>query len=139
MSFSKMQSSWDVIIIGGGAAGLWAAGTAALRGRRVLVLEKNNKAGVKILMSGGTRCNITHNCDTRKIAEAFGKQGKVLLSPLSKLSPQDVIKELNHLGVETKVEETGKIFPASDRAIDVRDAIVKRLHQAGAQCRGAGA
>jgi predicted Rossmann fold flavoprotein len=133
MSFSKMQSSWDVIIIGGGAAGLWAAGTAALRGRRVLVLEKNNKAGVKILMSGGTRCNITHNCDTRKIAEAFGKHGKVLLSPLSKLSPQDVIKELNHLGVETKVEETGKIFPSSDRAIDVRDAIVKRLQQAGAQ------
>jgi predicted Rossmann fold flavoprotein len=132
MSFSKMQSSWDVIIIGGGAAGLWAAGTAAQRGRRVLVLEKNNKAGVKILMSGGTRCNITHHCDTRKIAEAFGKQGKVLLSPLSRLGPMDVIRELNQLGVETKVEETGKIFPASNRAIDVRDAIVKRLHRAGA-------
>ena len=68
-----MQKNWDAIIVGGGAAGLWAAGTAASRGRSVLVLEKNNKAGVKILMSGGTRCNITHNCDSRKIAEAYGK------------------------------------------------------------------
>ena len=124
-----MQQAWDAIIVGGGAAGLWAAGTAAMRGRKVLVLEKNNKAGVKILMSGGTRCNITHHCDSRKIAEAFGKQGKVLLSVLNRLSPQDVVKEMEALGVATKVEDTGKVFPASDRAIDVRDAIVKRAHR----------
>lgn len=128
-----MQQEWDAIIVGGGAAGLWAAGTAATRGRKVLVLEKNNKAGVKILMSGGTRCNITHNCDSRKIAEAFGKQGKVLLSVLNRLSPQEVVKEMESLGVATKVEDTGKVFPASDRAIDVRDAIVKRLRDANAQ------
>lgn len=129
---SPSGQRWDAIIIGGGAAGLWAAGTAAARGRRVLVLEKNNKAGVKILMSGGTRCNITHNCDSRKIAEAYGKQGKVLLSVLSRLSPQDVVREMEALGVATKVEDTGKVFPASDRAIDVRDAIVRRLTDAGA-------
>ena len=128
-----MHQEWDAIIVGGGAAGLWAAGTAAMRGRKVLVLEKNNKAGVKILMSGGTRCNITHNCDSRKIAEAFGKQGKVLLSVLNRLSPQEVVKEMESLGVATKVEDTGKVFPASDRAIDVRDAIVKRLRDANAQ------
>jgi predicted Rossmann fold flavoprotein len=128
-----MHQEWDAIIVGGGAAGLWAAGTAATRGRKVLVLEKNNKAGVKILMSGGTRCNITHNCDSRKIAEAFGKQGKVLLSVLNRLSPQEVVKEMESLGVATKVEDTGKVFPASDRAIDVRDAIVKRLRDANAQ------
>lgn len=128
-----MQQEWDAIIVGGGAAGLWAAGTAATRGRKVLVLEKNNKAGVKILMSGGTRCNITHNCDSRNIAEAFGKQGKVLLSVLNRLSPQEVVKEMESLGVATKVEDTGKVFPASDRAIDVRDAIVKRLRDANAQ------
>lgn len=128
-----MQSHWDVIIVGGGAAGLWAAGTSAARGRKTLVLEKNNKPGVKILMSGGTRCNITHNCDSRKIAEAFGKSGRVLLSVLSRLSPQDVVREMEALGVATKVEDTGKVFPASDRAIDVRDAIVNRLRSAGAQ------
>jgi predicted Rossmann fold flavoprotein len=127
-----MQTRWDVIIVGGGAAGLWAAGTAAARGRKVLVLEKNNKAGVKILMSGGTRCNITHNCDSRKIADAFGKNGRVLLSVLNRLSPQDVVRLIEHEGVATKVEETGKVFPASDRAIDVRDAIVRRLAREGA-------
>ncbi len=127
----NLPPQWDAIIIGGGAAGLWGGGTAALRGRKVLVLEKNNKAGVKILMSGGTRCNITHHCDSRKIAEAFGRQGKVLLSVLSKLSPQDVVREMESLGVATKVEETGKVFPSSDKAIDVRDAIVRRLLSAG--------
>jgi predicted Rossmann fold flavoprotein len=127
-----MQTRWDVIIVGGGAAGLWAAGTAAERGRKVLVLEKNNKAGVKILMSGGTRCNITHNCDSRKIADAFGKNGRVLLSALSRLSPQDVVRQMDQEGVPTKVEDTGKVFPASDRAIDVRDAVVRRLARHGA-------
>ena len=69
---------WDVIVVGGGAAGLWSAGTAAARGRRVLVLEKNKKPGVKILMSGGTRCNITHHCDVEGILQAFGNQGRFL-------------------------------------------------------------
>lgn len=130
-----VQTEWDVIIVGAGAAGLWAAGTAAQRGRKVLLLEKNNKAGVKILMSGGTRCNITHNCDSRKIAEAFGRQGKVLLSVLKRLTPEDVVHEFHALGVATKVEETGKVFPASDRALDVRDALVRRLQTAGAFLR----
>jgi hypothetical protein len=131
---SKLQKQrWDAIIVGGGAAGLWGAGTAAQRGKKVLVLEKNNKAGVKILMSGGTRCNITHHADSRKIAEAFGKQGRVLLSVLKRLSPEDVVREFESEGVQTKVEETGKVFPVSDRAIDVRDAVVRRLARHGAE------
>ncbi len=129
------SSRWDAIVIGGGAAGLWAAGTAALRGRRVLVLEKNNKPGPKILMSGGTRCNITHHCDSKKIADAFGKNGKALLSPLQRLSPSDVVQEFSRMGVATKVEETGKVFPVSNRAIDVRDALVKRLNDSGGLIR----
>lgn len=128
-----MRTRWDAIVVGGGAAGLWAAGTAAERNKHVLVLEKNNKAGVKILMSGGTRCNITHNCDNRKIAEAFGKHGRVLLSVLSRLSPQDVVREFEAEGVATKIEDTGKVFPVSDHAIDVRDAVVRRLARHGAE------
>lgn len=124
---------WDAVIVGGGAAGLWAAGTAASRGKRVLVLEKNNKPGVKILMSGGTRCNITHHCDSRKIAEAFGRNGRVLLSVLSRLTPQDIVREFNAEGVATKVEASGKVFPVSDRAIDVRDAVVRRMARFGAE------
>ena len=128
-----MRTHWDAIVVGGGAAGLWAAGTSAERGKRVLVLEKNNKAGVKILMSGGTRCNITHHCDNRKIAEAFGKNGRVLLSVLQRLSPDDVVRRFEEEGVATKVESTGKVFPVSDRAIDVRDAVVRRLTRFGAE------
>lgn len=130
-----MPTLWDCIVVGGGAAGLWAAGTAALRGRRVLVLEKNNKAGVKILMSGGTRCNITHACSDRQIADAFGKQGRFLLSPLSRLPPEEVVQQFHRMGVKTKVEETGKIFPESDKAIEVRDALVHRLIEAGGAIR----
>lgn len=123
---------WDLIVIGGGAAGLWGAGTAAARGRSVLVLEKNRKPGVKILMSGGTRCNITHDTDIAGILNAFGKQGRFLKPALHELPPSAVVAQFNQLGVATKVEDSGKVFPVSDRAIDVRDALVDRLQQAGA-------
>lgn len=126
---------WDVIVIGGGAAGLWAAGTAAQRGRSTLVLEKNRKAGVKILMSGGTRCNITHDCDVEGIVAAFGPSGKFLYPALKVLGPKDVIRQVEQWGVPTKVESTGKVFPVSDRAMDVRDALVRRLEQSGAELR----
>jgi hypothetical protein len=123
----------DAIIIGAGAAGLWAAGTAAARGRRVLLLEKNSKFGVKILMSGGTRCNVTHHCDERGIADAFGRSGKALLGPLSRMNPRQVVDIFSDLGVETKVEETGKVFPVSNRAIDVRDALLRRITEHGGE------
>lgn len=126
---------WDLIIVGGGAAGLWAAGTAAARGLRVLVLEKNNKPGVKILISGGTRCNITHHCDVEGILQAFGNQGRFLKSALYQLTPDQVVQEIERLGVATKFEDTGKVFPVSNHAIDVRDALVRRLVQPGAQLR----
>lgn len=129
------MSGWDLIVIGGGAAGLWGAGTAAQKGLKVLVLEKNNKAGPKILMSGGTRCNITHDCDWRQIVEAFGREGRFLSSALNYLPPVEVIRTIEAEGVATKREVTGKIFPVSDRAMDVRDALVRRLTNAGAELR----
>ena len=124
---------FDAIILGGGAAGLIAGTFAAERGRRVLVLEKGKKAGVKILMSGGTRCNITHHCDTRGIVAAFGPNGKFLHSALAGFTPHQVVEFFNAEGVATKVEETGKIFPVSDRALDVLNALLRRLSRSGAQ------
>ena len=125
-------SSYDVVILGAGAAGLFAAIFAAERGRRVLLLEKGKKAGVKILMSGGTRCNITHNCDKRGIIDAFGNNGKFLHSALASFSPQDVVQFFEAEGVATKIEDTGKIFPVSDRALDVQQALLHRLARSGA-------
>src|SRR5690606_20020830 len=110
---------FEIIVVGAGAAGLMAAAQAARLGRRTLLLEKNRKPGVKILISGGTRCNLTQNTDRRGIINAYGKPGKFLHSALAKLSPQQVVELFEEEGVLTKVEPTGKIFPASDRALDV--------------------
>ncbi len=119
-------------MIGAGAAGLVASWRSASRGLSTLVLEKNKKLGVKILMSGGTRCNVTHHTDRRGIIDAFGHQGKFLHSALARFGPDDVVRTLSGCGVETKVESTGKIFPVSNRAIDVRDAFVHLSREAGA-------
>ena len=123
---------WDAVVLGAGAAGLMAATHAAERGRRVLLLEKARKPGVKILMSGGTRCNITHDCDSRGIVAAFGKNGQFLHSALAGFGVRDTVAFFEAEGVATKVEETGKIFPVSDRALDVLNALLRRLARSGA-------
>lgn len=110
-----------------------AAAAAGQAGQSCLLLEKNRKLGVKILMSGGTRCNITHHCGVREIVAAYGRQGKFLHSALAALPPEEVIEMIESQGVATKVESTGKIFPVSNKAIDVRDALVDLAVQAGAK------
>jgi predicted Rossmann fold flavoprotein len=127
------NGSLDVIVIGAGAAGLLAATRSAERGRRTLLLEKNRKPGVKILMSGGTRCNITHACEAPGIIAAFGSAGPFLHSPLAALGPADLVDLLEAEGLATKVEPGGKIFPQSDRAADVLDALLRRLDRSGAE------
>src|SRR5436305_15009460 len=126
------EAFWDVVVIGAGAAGLLAATHAAEQGRRVLLLEKNRKPGVKILMSGGTRCNLTHATDNRGIVEAFGPPGRFLHSALAALSVEATLDLFEAEGVATKVEPTGKIFPVSNRALDVLDALLRRLRRSRA-------
>src|SRR5215475_3214194 len=127
-----MDTAWDIAVLGAGAAGLVAAFRAAELGRRVLLLEKNRKPGVKILMSGGTRCNLTHATDNRGIVEAFGPPGRFLHSALAALSVEDTVALFEAEGVATKVEETGKVFPMSNKAGDVLEALLRRFHRAGA-------
>ena len=133
---------YDAIVLGGGAAGLLCAATAAERGQRVLVLEKNTKAGVKILMSGGTRCNLTHDASPTEIADAYarlagGSEGKAkarfLRPALARLTPDALIALFEAEGLRTKVEATGKVFPASDRALDVQRALLAMLDRSGAE------
>ena len=121
------MSDYDVIVVGAGAAGLMAAARAAERGKRVALLEKGKKPGVKILMSGGTRCNITHACDNRGIVEAFGPNGRFLHGPLAQFGVRETVDYFEREGVKTKQEETGKIFPVSDRALDVLAALLNRI------------
>src|SRR5438477_9940939 len=100
-----------------------------------MLLEKNRKPGVKILMSGGTRCNLTHATDARGIVEAYGPPGRFLHSALAALGPQDLVQLIEAEGVPTKVEPTGKIFPVSNRARDVLDALLRRLTRSGCELR----
>jgi predicted Rossmann fold flavoprotein len=127
-----MDSVWDAIVVGAGAAGLMAAIRAAECGASVLLLEKNRRPGVKILMSGGTRCNITHATDNRGIVAAFGPPGRFLHSPLAAFSVQDTLDFFAAEGVATKVEPLGKVFPVSNKATDVLGALLRRLSSSGA-------
>lgn len=123
---------WEIVVVGGGAAGLLAAARAAERGRQVLLLEKNRRPGVKILMSGGTRCNLTHATDSAGIVQAYGLSGRFLHSALAALNPQELVELFESEGVLTKIEPlTGKIFPRSDRAADVLAALLARLGRSG--------
>ena len=112
-----------------------AAAVAAERGRRTLLVEKNRRPGVKILMSGGTRCNLTHATDKWGIIRDYREQGNFLHSALAALGPADLVKLIEDEGVPTKVEETGKVFPVSNRATDVLAALVRRLQRSGAELR----
>jgi predicted Rossmann fold flavoprotein len=123
----------DVLVVGAGAAGLVAAFKAAEEGARTLLLEKTPRAGTKILMSGGTRCNITHDTDNRGIVEAYGPSGRFLHSALAALGVRESIALFEAEGVATKVEDTGKVFPVSNKAADVLDALLRRLARSGAR------
>lgn len=124
---------YELIVVGAGAAGMLAAARAAERGKRTLLLEKNRKPGVKILISGGTRCNLTHDCDARGILDAFGSAAPFLHSALAALSPAEVVELFHAEGVPTYVESgTGKVFPLSDRALDVANALTRRVKRSGA-------
>ncbi|MGE5190865.1 MAG: FAD-dependent oxidoreductase, partial [Deltaproteobacteria bacterium] len=125
------MQDWDAVVVGAGAAGLLAATRAAERGRKTLLIEKNRRPGVKILMSGGTRCNLTQATDERGIVEAFGAHGKFLHSALASLGPRDLVELIEAEGVLTKTEPTGKIFPVSDKAADVLGALLRRLERSG--------
>src|SRR5437016_5659978 len=126
------SARWDIVVIGAGAAGLMAAIAAGEEGKRTLLLEKNKKPGVKILMSGGTRCNVTHATDNRGIVQAYGPPGRFLHSALAALSVQQTIEFFESEGVATKIEETGKVFPVSNKAVDVLEALLRRLRRSGA-------
>jgi predicted Rossmann fold flavoprotein len=126
------SSACDVLVIGAGPAGMLAAARAAQCARRTLLVERNRKPGAKILMSGGTRCNLTHAGHAREIVEAFGPSGRFLKSALAEFGPQTLIDLMAAEGVPTKVEPGGKVFPESDRAADVQAALVRLATRNGA-------
>ena len=126
----------EIVVVGAGAAGLWAAERAARTGKRVLLLEKTPRAGTKVLASGGTRCNLTTTLDAKGAARLFGAAELFLLPCLKGMSPQRVRRRFHELGVPT-VEEPAleKVFPESQQALDVRNALLAAALLAGVVIR----
>jgi predicted Rossmann fold flavoprotein len=118
-----------VVVIGAGAAGLMAAGKAAERGLNVTLIEKNDRVGKKILISGKGRCNITNASDIKEFIENIPGNGNFLYSAFYNFSNEDLIRFFSEYGLKTKVERGGRVFPQSDRSKDVVDALSKYINK----------
>jgi len=116
-----------IIVIGAGAGGMLAAGRAAEAGAEVLLLEKNVSPGNKILISGKTRCNVSNSKELEEFIPMFGANGRFLYNAFSRFFREDLLALLKRYGVETKTERGGRIFPVSDNAEDVVNALKKYI------------
>ena len=116
-----------VVIIGAGASGMLAAKVASDRGYKVIVLEKQKRCGQKLLITGKGRCNITNNCEIEELIENVPTNGKFLYSAFYTFTNDQVIDMFNDLGVETKTERGKRVFPVSDKAVDVVRALEKQM------------
>lgn len=117
----------NVIVVGGGAAGMMAAYQAAGEGSHVILLEKMPSLGRKILITGKGRCNITNACDTQQLIKNMPGNGRFLHSAYREFDNTDMIALIEQWGVQTKVERGGRVFPVSDKAKDVIDAFSRAL------------
>lgn len=118
----------DVIVVGAGPAGLVAAVAAGEVGARVRVLERMPSPGRKLLLTGGTRCNLTHDIDARGFVQACGRDARFLHNALARMDPAGTRAMFERLGVHIRREPDGRCFPASGRATDVLEALLGRLH-----------
>ena len=124
----KKSVVYDVAVIGGGPAGMMAAIRAAELGASVILIEKNDQLGKKLLITGGGRCNVTNaTFDNRALAQKYGKKGKFLLSPLSQWNSKSTIAFFESRGMPTKIETENRIFPESNKAQSVWDVLVHDL------------
>lgn len=121
----------NIVIIGGGAAGLKAACAAAYKYKntdaKIIIIEKNEKCGRKLMITGKGRCNVTNNCDIDRLIANVPKNGKFLYSAFNGFLPQDTMAFFESLGVPLKTERGNRVFPVSDKAVDIVDALVSAV------------
>ena len=128
---------YDCIVIGGGPAGMFAAITAAKNGSRVLLLEKNDRLGKKLLITGKGRCNVTNNCDEQEILRNIPRNGRFLYSALDAMPPQRIMDYFESHGCPLKTERGNRVFPVSDKAQSVLDCLRSELRSSGVIVRTA--
>ena len=124
-----------VVVIGGGPAGMMAAITAAKEGNQVILFEKNQELGKKLLITGKGRCNITSSLPIEDFIPNIPGNGMFLYSAFKKFDNKDIIQFLEERGVKTKTERGSRIFPVSDTAKEVRDAFLEELKRQKVEIR----
>lgn len=129
--------TYDVAVIGGGPAGMFAAITAAKRSKSVLLLERNDRLGKKLLITGKGRCNVTNNCDSAEILQNIPRNGRFLYSAMTEFPPQKIMEILESAGCALKTERGNRVFPVSDRSQSVLEALQKEMRQSGVTVRTA--
>lgn len=116
---------YDVIVVGAGAAGLLAAGTAANNGKNVALIERNERPARKVMITGKGRCNVTNYTDVAGLIKAVPQGGKFLYSAFNRFTAEDTMRLIEELGVPLKVERGNRVFPVSDKSVDIVDALVR--------------
>ena len=122
-----------IVVIGAGAAGLMAAGQAARRGRSVLMIDKNDRPARKVMITGKGRCNVTNDCDNETFLKNIRSNPRFLYSAIAGFSTADTMEFFENLGVRLKTERGNRVFPVSDRAADIVDALSAFAKSAGAR------
>lgn len=123
--------TYDVIVIGGGPAGMFAAITAAKQGRKVLLLERNDRLGKKLLITGKGRCNVTNNCDVQEVMQNIPRNGRFLYSALTEYPPSRIMEFFENSGCPLKTERGNRVFPVSDKAQSILDALRSEMRRSG--------
>lgn len=128
---------FDGIVIGGGPAGMFAAITAAKRGQRVLLLERNDRLGKKLLITGKGRCNVTNDCPEHEVLQNVPRNGRFLYSTMAACPPKRVMAFFEENGCQLKTERGNRVFPVSDKAQSVLECLKRQLQAAGVTVRTA--
>ncbi|MBQ3214646.1 MAG: NAD(P)/FAD-dependent oxidoreductase [Oscillospiraceae bacterium] len=129
--------SWDVIVIGGGPAGMFGAITAARQGKRVLLLERNDRLGKKLLITGKGRCNVTNDCDAREVLQNIPRNGRFLFSAMAAFPPEKAMSFFEESGCELKTERGNRVFPVSDRSQSILEALQREMRCNGVMVKTA--
>ena len=130
-----MTIETEIVVIGGGAAGCMAALTAARKGASVILLERNQKLGRKLYITGKGRCNVTNDCGPDEVLKNIPHNGRFLTSSVTRFPPASVKEFFTALGVKLKTERGNRVFPQSDKAADIIDALLMGLRRAGVEIR----
>ncbi len=129
MNMTPLNGSNKIVVVGGGAAGMMAAGMAAQAGAHVTLLEQNGRPGKKLLITGKGRCNVTNDCAWQDVLQNVPTNPRFLYSALAGFSPADARAFFEQYGCALKTERGNRVFPVSDRSQSVLDALVRFLHE----------